>query len=98
MFRKIKKVPRRFQRALWSYNISKMDLKKDKKEIITQVLNYGDWEDLKLLFKLYPEKDIKKVVKNPRRGVWFEKVLNFWTTIFNIKLKKKVFERAIFKL
>jgi hypothetical protein len=74
-----------------------MDLEKDKKEIITQVLNYGTWEDLKWLFKVYSEKEIKEVIKNPRRGVWFRKVLNFWTKIFNIKLKKDVFERAIFR-
>jgi len=94
---KIKKVPKQFQRVLWSYDINKMNLKEDKKEIITQVLNYGTWEDLKLLYKLYPEKEIKKVIKNPRRGVWFEKVLNFWTTIFNIKLEKEVWQKAVFR-
>jgi hypothetical protein len=97
MPKKIKKVPKQFQRVLWSYDISKMDLEKDKKEIITQVLNYGTWEELKLLYKLYSEKEIKEVIKNPRRGVWFKKVLNFWTKIYNIKLKKEVFERAIFR-
>jgi hypothetical protein len=97
MSKKTKKVPKQFQRVLWSYDISKMDLEEDKKEIITQVLNYGTWEDLKLLYKLYSEKEIKEVIKNPRRGVWFKKVLNFWTKIYNIKLKKEVFERAIFR-
>jgi len=91
------KVPKQFQRVLWPYDISKMDLEEDKNEIITQVLNYGDWEDLKLIYKLYPEKEIKKIIKNPRRGVWFKKVLNFWTTIFNIKPKKVIFEKAIFR-
>ena len=94
---KIKKVPKQFQRVLWSYDINKMDLGEDKKEIITQVLNYGTWEDLKLLYKLYSEKEIKEVVKNPRRGVWFKKVLNFWTTIFNIQLKKEIWDKAIFR-
>ncbi|KKS69732.1 MAG: hypothetical protein UV39_C0003G0009 [Candidatus Azambacteria bacterium GW2011_GWA2_42_62] len=28
----------------------------------------------------------------------FEKVLNFWTTIFNIRLKKDVREKAIFNI
>ncbi|PIW92398.1 MAG: hypothetical protein COY73_02120 [Candidatus Nealsonbacteria bacterium CG_4_10_14_0_8_um_filter_37_14] len=95
---KIKKVPRQFQRALWSYDIDKMNFKEDKREIITQVLNYGNWEDLKLLYKLYSEKEIKNVIKNPRRGVWFEKVLNFWTTIFEIKLPKKVWDKAIMNI
>ena len=94
---KIKKVPKQFQRILWSYDINKMDLEGDKKEIITQVLNYGTWEDLKLLYKLYSEEEIKEVVKNPRRGVWFKKVLNFWTTIFNIQLKKEIWDKAIFR-
>lgn len=47
---------------------------------------------------IYPEEDTKKVIKHPRRGVWFEKVLNFWVKMFNIKLKKEVYEKAIFRL
>ena len=94
---KLKKVPKQFQRVLWSYNINKMDLEEDKKEIITQVLNYGTWENLKLLYKLYSEKEIKEIVRNPRRGVWFKKVLNFWTIIFNIRLKKEIWDKAIFR-
>ena len=97
MKKKIKKVPRQFQRVLWSYDINKMDLKKHKKEIITQVLNYGTWQDLKLLFKLYSEREIKKIIKTPQRGAWFKKVLNFWATIFDIKLKKKTWQKAIFR-
>ena len=96
--KKTKKMPPSFQTALWSYDISRMNIEKDKKGIITQVLNYGTWDNLKLLFKIYPEKEIKKVIKNPSRGVWFEKVLNFWTTIFNIRLKKDVREKAIFNI
>ena len=90
------KIPQKMKWLLWSYDIKSLDLKEDKDYIIPQVLNYGTWEDLKWLYKVYSEKDIKKVVKNPRRGVWFEKVLNFWTTIFNIRLKKEVWKKAIF--
>lgn len=96
--KKIKKLPPSFQTALWSYDISKMDAEKNKKGIITQVLNYGTWENLKLLFRLYSEEEIKKIVRNPSRGVWFEKVLNFWTTVFDIRLKKDVWEKAIFNI
>jgi len=90
------KILQKLQSVLWSYNVKDLNLKEDKEYIITQVLNYGTWEDLKLLYKLYPEKDIKEVVRNPRRGVWFETVLNFWTIIFNIHLKKDILEKAIF--
>lgn len=93
-----KKLPKRLQSVLWSYDISKIDLRKDKREIITQVLNYGTWEDLKWLYRVYSEKEIKEVVKNPRRGVWFEKVLNFWTLIFNLRLEKDIYQKAIFDI
>jgi hypothetical protein len=91
------KIPKSLQWLFWSYKIESLDLKRDKDYIISQVLNYGTEKELKWLFKVYPEKEIKEVIKNPRRGVWFKKVLNFWTKIYNIKLKKKVFERAIFR-
>ena len=94
----MKKIPKNFQRALWSYDIEKMDAEKDKTEIITQMLNHGNSDDLRQLFEIYSDEEIKEIVKNPRRGVWFEKVLNFWTTIFNIRLKKNVRERAIFNI
>ena len=94
----MKKLPKSFQRVLWSYDIDKMDIKEDKEEIITQVLNYGTWDDLKLLYKLYSEQDIKEVVSHPRRGVWFEKVLNFWTKMFNIKIREDIYKKAIFTL
>jgi hypothetical protein len=91
------KIPKSLQWLFWSYKIESLDLERDKDYIISQVLNYGTEKELKWLFKVYPEKEIKKIVKNPRRGVWFKKVLNFWLTIFGIKLKKKVFEKAIFR-
>lgn len=93
-----KKLPKKFQRSLWSYDLDKMDSEVDKKEIITRVLNHGTWDDLKLLFELYSEEEIKKIVKNPSRGVWFEKVLNFWMTMFDIRLKKDIKEQALFRL
>jgi hypothetical protein len=91
------KIPKKMKWLFWSYDIESLNLKRDKDYIIPQVLNYGTWDDLKWLFKVYSREEIKEVIKHPRRGVWFRKVLNFWTKIFNIKLKKDVFERAIFR-
>lgn len=95
---KDKKIPSKMRWLFWSYDIKSLDLNKDKDYIITQVLNYGTWNDVRWLFRVYPEKEIMEVVKNPSRGLWFEKVLNFWTTIFNIRLKKDVWQKAIFNI
>ena len=93
-----KTIPSNLRWLFWSYDIDSLGLDEDKDYIIPQALNYGTWDDIKWLFKVYPEKEIIKAVKNPARGVWFEKVLNFWTTIFNIRLKKDVWEKAIFNI
>jgi len=92
------KIPKKMRWLFWSYDIKSLDLNADKDYIIAQVLNYGDWDDVKWLLKIYPEVKIRKAIKNPSRGVWFEKVLNFWTTIFNIRLRKNVRQKAIFRL
>ena len=96
--KKNNKLPRFLQSVLWSYDLSKLDAKEDKETIITQVLNYGDWKDLKWLYSVYSEDEIRKVVKRPRRGLWFEKVLNFWEIMLGIRVPKKIREKAIFNI
>ncbi|MFQ5681109.1 MAG: hypothetical protein ACE5GG_03550 [Candidatus Omnitrophota bacterium] len=94
----MKKIPRRLQAALWSYDIEKMDTEGARKLVIRQVLNYGDWNDLKWLWRTYSKKDIREVVEHPGRGIWFEDVLNFWCLMLRIKLPRAVRKRAIFSL
>lgn len=92
------KLPKFLKSVLWSYELNKMDLKEDKEVIITQVLNYGDWKDLKWLYSVYTEGDIKEIVSHPRRGLWFEKVLNFWELMLGIHIPKEVRRAAIFHI
>ena len=89
------KIPKKMKWLFWSYNIDSLDLRKDKDYIIVQTLNYGTWEDVKWLFRVYSEKEVIKVIKTPSRGLWFEKVLNFWLKIFDIKLKKNIYQKAL---
>ena len=91
-------IPPKMRWLFWSYDINSLDLEKDRDYIISQVLNYGTWDDVRWLLKTYSEEEIKKIVKKPQRGLWFEKVLNFWTTIFNIRLKKDVWQKAILNI
>ena len=71
-----------------SYDISEMDLRDpyDKKLIIEAILNQGTM------------REIKNVVKNPGRGCWDARVLNFWTKIFGIKIHPIIYEMAILNL
>ncbi len=94
----MKKIPQNIMPCLWSYDVENIDTAKDKETIITRVLNYGDAERIKWLYSVYSEKDIKKVILNPLRGRWFEKVLNFWEIILKIKIPKEKREKAVFRL
>ncbi len=70
----------------------------DKRIIIQQVLNYGDWEQLKWLSKTYSKREIKYEIKRARRGVWLQKNLDYWLDIFQIKLPEVKYEKALFNL
>lgn len=88
-------LPKFLQSSLWSYDIKKMDVKADKDLIIQQVLNYGTEKQLKWLFETYSEKEIKEVLRHPRRGCWYADVLNYWFNIFDLKIDKDSYELAI---
>ncbi len=93
-----KSIPKFVAPCLWFCNINKLDLHKDKQLIITQVLNYGDEKRMQWLYSVYSEKDIKNVVSHPNRGLWFDKVLNFWEIILSIRIPKKRRQKAIFDI
>ncbi|MEW6089200.1 MAG: hypothetical protein AB1498_12945 [bacterium] len=91
-------IPEFIAPCLWSYNIKKLGTQEDKELIITQVLNYGDEKRIKWLYSVYTEKDIKEVVSHPRRGLWFDRVLNFWEKMLDIRIPKKIRQKAIFNI
>jgi len=93
-------LPRFLESFLPSYDISKMNLQNsyDKKLIIEAILNRGTIKEIKWLFKTYSLKGIKSVLRNPSRGSWDERVLNYWLKIFKIKLKSASYEMAILDL
>ncbi|MDP3731351.1 MAG: hypothetical protein Q8R34_02550 [bacterium] len=78
-------IPPFIQPFLWSYDVEKLDLERDKKRIVTNVLNLGTTKATKWLFEIYSREDIKKTVANPLTGEWSPKSLNFWRIIFNLQ-------------
>jgi len=89
------RLPKHVRHCFWSYDLSSIDIAKEKHLIIQQILNYGNWQAIKWLFKVYANRDIKEVLKSPHRGIWWKRVLNFWLTIFNLHIPKDVFALAV---
>ena len=88
-FAKKKTIPPLFKPFLWSYDTDKIDLKRDKRRIIINVLNLGTKEAVRELFKIYSKKDIVELFTNSMRGEWNKKSLNFWSLIFNVVPKNQ---------
>ncbi len=60
-----------------------IDIEKHSKYIIERVLDYGDFSELRKLFKFYGRKRVKKVVKTSR--ALSKKAKIFWGKIFAIE-------------
>ena len=77
-------LPQSVKATLWSYDATQIDLQKNKKIIISQVLNFGSLEAVRWLFANYSSDDIKEVTINIPLGAWDKKSLNLWSLYFNL--------------
>ena len=84
-------LPKYIKPFLWSYGVDRLDKAKDKKIIITNILNWGSHRATIWLFKTYPEKEIRNFVVHPAPGEWSKKSLNYWSLVFGVKpeIKKR---------
>jgi hypothetical protein len=92
------KIPPEVASCFWSYDPNRLDLQRDRKEIVTQVFNYGGWEAVKWVRKIYSDEELRGVLSHPARGRWFKKTLHFWLQELNVSLPSERFQRAIFDL
>ena len=83
------KIPQFIKPYLWSYDINKIDIEKDKKLLVSAVLNWGDERSIKWLFKCYGKKKVIMISNSTPKGQWDKKSLNFWSLILNIKPKNR---------
>lgn len=71
-------LPKFLAPCLASYNLTKLDVMPDKRLIITEVLNRGNYRDLRWLGKTCTQDQIKSVLASPIRGMWLKSVLVYW--------------------
>ncbi len=88
-------LPKSLQSSLWSYDLFSLTPKKDAGLIIRQVLNYGQPEDVKWLFKTYKQEGIKSMLSHPTRGMWLRPKLRQWLSFFNLIIDPLEFEAAV---
>ncbi len=77
-------IPSFVKPVLWSYDTSKIDLKKDKKTLIFQVLNFGSEKAVSWLFRVYGKDDIAYVTSTIPKTAWNKKSLVLWSLVLGI--------------
>lgn len=69
---------------LWSYNITQIDLERDKKRIVINVLNLGTKQATDWLFATYAKEEIRTIVAESLAGEWSKKSLRYWRLVLGI--------------
>ncbi|MBU4332152.1 hypothetical protein L6279_03720 [Candidatus Parcubacteria bacterium] len=64
MTTKTKKLDKSFKPLFWSYDFNKLDSEKDKRRIIINTVNYGNWKHWQWLSNSYGQKELKQEIKN----------------------------------
>jgi hypothetical protein len=78
----IMKIPNFLRPFLWSYDLKKLDLEKNKEKIIFNILNFGNKKATDWLFKVYSKKEIIQIFKKIKPRLWQRRSYNFWKIIF----------------
>jgi len=82
--------PQSVKAVLWSYDLNVLEVQKDKKIIISQVLNFGSEEAIKWLFKKYRFMDIEQIANTIPLFQWNKKSLSLWKLILSINPKNRI--------
>lgn len=56
-------LPLNLKPIFWSYNFTALDPEKDKRRIIINIINYGNWKDWQWLLKQYGQEEVKKTIE-----------------------------------
>lgn len=81
------KIPQKIKRLFWSYNIDELDVMKDKKIIVKQILNYGNLDDLRWASKIYKE-ELSSIIKEIPENEIKLRTRRLIKFLFNVKLSK----------
>ena len=80
----IVQAPPSVQGALWSYDIAKLDLARDRDRIVANILTHGTTEAVAWLRSVYSNDDLREVVAHPTPGAWDERSLNLWRIVLGV--------------
>ncbi|MEI6378555.1 MAG: hypothetical protein WCO55_02765 [Candidatus Falkowbacteria bacterium] len=84
-----KKLPLFLKPYFWSYDFSQIDLEKNRRLIVVNLLNYGSKRATDWLLMTYGRVTVKRLFVAMPQSELSRKSLNYWSIIFGIKPKAK---------
>lgn len=79
-----KKLPDYFKQILWSYDLDKLNLEKNKKTVIVNVINYGDLKHWRWILENYGKEVVRKVLAEIRASEMRPAARRLASIIFNV--------------
>jgi len=79
------RLPQFFLPLLWAYNFSFIDLERDKKRIIINTINYGQWRHWQWIVNYYGEEGIKQFIENTPISEFRPRALKLVSILLGIK-------------
>ena len=74
-----------FKSLFWSYNFSSIDPQRDKKTIILNTINYGEWKHWIWIIKFYGRKEVKRIIEETPRTEFRTPALKLISLLLDIK-------------
>jgi len=82
----MKRIPKYMIRYFWDVDFKSIDVVRNKFFIIKRILENGDKKSVKWMFGKYNFSDIKYSLLNLKG--YDKKTLNFWSIVFDLKVKR----------
>jgi hypothetical protein len=83
-----KKIPKNFKPLFWSYKFSSIDPQRDKKRVVINTINYGNWEHWLWIIKNYSKEGLKKIIRETPASEFRPQALKLISLLLGIKKLK----------
>jgi len=79
------RLPLFFKPLFWSYKFSSVDSQRDKKTIILNTINYGEWKHWIWIIKFYGRKEVKRIIEETPKTEFRAPALKLISLLLDIK-------------
>lgn len=70
----------------WDLDVNKLDIRKNSRQIIERILEWGDIAQVHWMFANFPKKEITETIKSSRQ--LSKKSANFWADYYEVPKKE----------